>query len=185
MTIESTQHENRPVQPRDELDDLPLRQIVTADPHAAPVFARQGVLEWLSRPERYQVIGHGDGAQILAAGEAALAEAQGMLREAYGAAIRFGSPTVHSYIDEATGARMVPLVFMRLDAPRTHIERLQRLLARRSADVKEVELQHGRVVFRAEMDLSLSLGIEGEVLEATGGAAQILSWLLRYEAARG
>lgn len=168
----------------DRLDLLPLRQNVTAEPHAVPVFAAQGVLDWLSRPERYQVVSHGGGGQILAAGEAALAEAQGMLREAYGASIRFGTPTVHSFVDDATGERMVPVLFMRVDAPRAEVERLQRLLASRCADVKEVELQQGRVVLRAEMELARSLGVEAEVLDATGGAAQILSWLLRYEAAR-
>ena len=39
---------------RDRLDLFPLRQMVSVSGEAEHVFARQGLLDWLSRPERYQ-----------------------------------------------------------------------------------------------------------------------------------
>lgn len=171
------------MQARDRLDLLPLRQLVTADGDAAGVFSRPGLLGCLSRPERYRIASHGSGGQILAAGERALAEAQVVLRNAYGASLHFAPATVHSFVDAATQALMVPVIFLRVDAPRSHARELQQLLAYRSAHVKDVEVQRDRVVMRAEMELSRSLGLERRILEVTDGAVHILSWLLRYEPA--
>lgn len=174
-----------PWQGRDRLDLLPLRQMVTAQADAARAFARQDLLDWLGRPERFRIVSHPGGGQILATGERALEDARAVLRQAYGAALRFGIPTVHSFVDRATGSLMVPVIFVRVDAARGHAPQLQRILAARSADVREVELQKDRAVIRAEIALARSLGLEQEVMQATLGAAHILSWLLRYERADG
>lgn len=167
----------------ERLDNLPLRQMVTPTGDAALVFARRGLLDWLSRPDRYQIISHGTGGQIMAASERALCDARMVLRQAYGSCIQFGSPIVHTFVDIATETLMVPVIFMRIDAPRRHAANLQELLAARSAKVEELEWQRDRVVLRAELDLARSLGMERQVDLIAGGAAHILSWLLRYEKA--
>jgi hypothetical protein len=168
---------------RDKLDLLPLRQMVIAAGEAAPVFARQPLLDWLSRPDRYQIIRHCDGGQILAANEHALAEARTVLRQAYGALVTFAAPAVHSYMDCDGEVPMVPIIFLRIDAPRAHAQELQRRLAERCASMKEVDLQRDRVVLRAEMEMCRALGFARKLEELTGGAAHLVSWLVRYDRA--
>ena len=168
---------------RDPMDLLPVLQLVTASGDAAPVFARQALLDRLSRPHRFRIVGHGSGGQILAASGRALAEAQGLLRQAYGASIGFGTPSVHTYVDAHTGMLMVPVVFMRIDAPRARGPELRNLLEERRARMQEVEMRRDRVVLRAEMQLSRTLDLEDRIASSTGGAAQVLSWLVRYEPA--
>jgi hypothetical protein len=172
---------NMPVPER--LDHLPLRQMVSGTGDTALVFAGQGLLDWLSRPDRYQIIGHGTGGQIMAASERSLGEAQGVLRQAYGPLIQFGMPSVHTIVDAGTGTLMVPVVFMRIDAPRRASDPLQQLLAARSATRVEVEVQRERVILRAELDLRKSLGLEQQVTQAAGDTTHILSWLVRYQKA--
>jgi hypothetical protein len=171
------------MQARDRFELLPLRQMVMATGEAAPAFARQGLLDWLSRSGRYQIFSHGSGGQIMAAGERALTEAQAVLQQAYGPCIAFGAPTVHSFVDIGTETLMVPVIFMRIDAPRSHARELRELLTARCAKMGEVEQQRERVVFRLEMTVSRSLGAEREILDVCRGAAHILTWLLRYERA--
>lgn len=169
----------------DRLELLPLRQMVTVDSQAAGNFPRQGLLDWLSRADRYRIISHGHGGQILAVSERALAEARLVLRQAYGPLVSFGIPTVHSYVDTQAETLMVPVMFLRVDAPRAHARELQQMLQERSAGLREVDLQRDRVVVRAEMELSRSLGLEREIDVLTDGSAHLLSWLVRYQAASG
>ena len=164
----------------DKLALLPLRQWVKPSGDAVLTFARRGLLDWLSRPDKFLITSCGTGGQILAAGEAALADAQAVLRQAYGALISFGEPTVHSYLDPATSTRMVPTMFLRLAAPRDHAPALLQRLKERGANLQEVELEAGRAVMRAEIRLADLLGFERELEELTGDAAQVLCWLLRY-----
>jgi hypothetical protein len=168
---------------RDRLNLFPLRQMVSVSGDAEHVFARQGLLDWLSRPERYQIISHGQGGQIFAIGEPALGEAQALLREAYGGLIGFGGVTVHSYVDGQPGTVMIPIMFLRVDAPRAHGHKLLQLLKDRSIDAQEIEFQRDRVVIRAEVPLSKLLGVERLIAELTDSSAHTMCWLLRYQAA--
>jgi translation elongation factor EF-G len=76
---------------------------------------------------------------------------------------------------------MVPVVYLRIDAPRSYWQDLLQLLADRSAQSKQADLQRRRVVVRAEMELSRSMGVTRQICEVTDGAAQVLSWLTRYQ----
>jgi hypothetical protein len=168
---------------RDRLDLLPLRQMVSAAGDAAIVFAKQGLLDGLARPGKYQLARHGEGGQILAGSEAALGEARLVLRQAYGEAITFGVPAVHTYVDTQAETLMVPVMFLRVDAPRRHAQAVRQLLAGRGAEIQEVDMQRHRVILRGELELARSLGLHHEIGELTEGAAHVLSWLLRYERA--
>jgi hypothetical protein len=171
------------MQVRDGFDLLPLRQAVRASGDASPVLARQALLDGLSKPGRYRIVRHGDGAQILAASEHALAEARLVLRQAYGSLVQFGIPTVHTYVDTVAEVLMVPVMFLRVDAPRGHMQELLAVLEERSAQAREVEVQRDRVVIRVELPFTRALGLLHAIEQLTDGAAQVLSWLLRYERA--
>lgn len=72
---------------------LPLRQPVAFDgrlPEAA--FARQDLLDGLSRPGRFRIARLGAGGLIHASEPCALAEARRLLRQIYGDLVRFGEP---------------------------------------------------------------------------------------------
>ena len=170
---------------RDPLDLLPVRQMVGARGEAADAFAAQALLDGLGQAGKYLVARHGQGAQILAANELALADAQAMLRRAYGPLVRFGEPNVHTYLDAKAGGLMVPVVYLRIDAPRSHWQDLLQLLADRCAQSKQADLQRHRVIVRAELELSRAIGVTREIGELTDGAAHVLSWLLRYQPANG
>lgn len=166
---------------RDSLDLLPLRQAITPTGEAASAFAGQGLFDWLSKPERYQILRHGQGGQILAADELALLEAQHLLRLAYGAMVGFGEPTVHTYVDPADDSLRVPVMFLRVDSPRAHAAEVLRMIKSRPSRLQEVDVKRHRVVLRAELRLASLLGLERRILEATDGSAHVRSWLLRYE----
>lgn len=165
---------------RDPLDLLPLRQLLHVHGEAPTPFAHRGALEWLSRPDRFRVVSHGAGGQVLAASELALAEARVVLQQACGDSVRFGSVAVHSYVDTREEVLMVPVMFLRIDAPRCHREELATLLQARGADLKELDLQRDRVVLRAELEFGRALGLHREVQELADGSAHFLSWLRGY-----
>jgi hypothetical protein len=167
----------------DALELLPLRQMVRPAQGSANLFAAPGILQALSRRDRFRILRHGGGGQILARNGLALAEAQLMLRQAYGPCIAFGTPTAHRVIDHATGTILVPMMFVRIDAPVAYRQELLQLLAQRSAPAGEIASERDRIVLRMESPLARLIGLERQVLEGTDGAAQILCWLSRYSPA--
>lgn len=167
----------------DTLDLLPLRQMVRpTHATAAPLNGRR-LIEGLSRPNRFRILRHGRGGQILARNGLALAEARVALRHAYGRSIDFGPPTVHRVIDHATGTILAPMMFLRVDAPRAFRRELLQILAERSIEAGEIAMQRDRMTVRVESPLACLIGLERQILERTDGAAQILCWLSRYSPA--
>jgi hypothetical protein len=172
------------VQAFDTLDLLPLRQMFSATFDTAIGFCSQHLLDRLSRPDRFRILRHGRGGQILARNGLALAEAQLVLRHAYGRSIALGTPTAHASIDHATGTILRPVMFLRIDAPRAYRQVLLQLLAERSADPRETTVQRDRILVRTESPLARLIGLEQQVLDHTDGTAHILCWLVRYSPAR-
>jgi hypothetical protein len=168
----------------DTMDQLPLRQMVLATQATAAGLADRHVLDRLSRPDRFRILRHGSGGQILARNGLALAEAQVVLRHAYGSAIGFGEPSVHRVIDHATGTIMVPMMLLHIDAPRAYRRELLQMFAQRSLKADEVAIKRQRIVVRTQSPLAGLIGVERQVLEGTDGAAQVLCWLSRYVCAR-
>jgi hypothetical protein len=167
----------------DTLELLPLRQMLSATREAATGFGDQGLLERLSRPNRFRILRQGPGGQILACNGLALAEAQRVLQQVYGSSIAFARPTAHTLIDHATRTVLVPVMFLRIDAPRAYRQELLRMLKDRCAGLAEAGSGRNRIVIRAETRLSELLGVETQVLERTNGSADLLCRLLRYSPA--
>jgi hypothetical protein len=167
---------------QNKLDLLPLRQCLRPATAAGLAFASHGLLESLSRPDKFQIVGLGEGGQIMAANELALAEARLILEQVYGDLLVFENATVHTYMDAARKTSMVPVMFLRIDAPKAHADALIQRLRDRGAAPQETDIERKRVVLRAEVPLADLLGFGKEVLECTDGSAQVLTWLLRYQA---
>lgn len=167
----------------DTLDRLPLRQVVRAKHPTAKGLGDWRRLDGLSRPNRFRILRHGSGGQVLARDGLSLAEAQGVLRNAYGRSIDFEPPTVHRVIDHATRTILEPVMFLRIDAPRAYKQELLQMLVQRSAKASEIAPERDRVVVRTEAPLAHLIGLEQQVLEGTDGAAQIVCRLSRYSPA--
>lgn len=167
----------------DTLDLLPLRQMVRARHATATGLGGLRPLDGLSRPDRFRILRHGPGGQIMARNGLALAEAQAVLRHAYGSSIDFGTPSVHRVIDHATGTILMPMMFLRIDAPRAYRKALLQMLVQRSAQAGEIATRRDRIVVRTESPLACLIGLERQVLERTDGTARILCWLSRYSPA--
>ena len=164
----------------DTMDQLPLRQMVLPTQAGSAGLADRQLLDGLSRPDRFRILRHGSGGQILARNGLALAEAQVVLQHAYGSAIDFGQPSVHRVIDHATGTVMVPMMLLHIDAPRAYRQELLQMFAQRSLKPDEIAIKRERIVVRTQSPLACLIGLERQVLEGTDGAAQILCWLSRY-----
>jgi hypothetical protein len=164
----------------DTLDLMPLRQMVRGTHASRAGWCAQSLLDGLSRPDRFRIVRLGAGGQILARNGLALAEAQRLLRHAYGTSIEFATPTVHRVIDHATGAVLEPLMSLRVDAPRTFRQDLLQILADRETGPGQVAVQGERTIVRVESPLACLIGVERQVLERTQGAARILCSLARY-----
>lgn len=167
----------------DTLDQLPLRQLVRPTRATATGLGGWCRLDELSRPDRFRILRHGSGGQILARNGLALAEAQVVLRHACGSSIDFGPPEIHRVIDHATGKTLVPMMFLRVDAPRAYRQALLQMLEQRSAEKGEFATKRDRIVVRMESPLSCLIGLERQILERTDGAAKIRCWLSRYSPA--
>lgn len=163
----------------DKMNLLPLRQSLHPAPEAKHLFATPGVVEWLSKPEKYVITVDGDAGTIHAASESALREARDLVRQVHGGGIALGGTSVHTFVD-ASGERVEPVMFTRVSAGRDHAVPLLEILKDRGADVQEVELQWDRSVIRAEAPLARLIGSEEAVQELTAGQAHFLSWLARY-----
>ena len=163
----------------DKLNLLPLRQSLHPEDDAKHLFASPGVIDWLSKPEKYLITVDGEEGTIHAASEPALKEAQDVVRQVHGGRIALGATSVHTLVD-ATGTRVEPVMFTRVSAGRDHVVPLLEILKDRGADVQEVELQYDRSVIRAEAPLARLIGSQDAVQELTAGQAHFLSWLARY-----
>jgi hypothetical protein len=168
---------------RDELDLLPLRQLVALGGESPDAFGDRSAWDCLSRPGSFRIVSHGRGGQILACSERSLADARSVLRQAYGGLVRFGTPTVHTYVDPQKGGLMLPVVYLRVDAPRPYAAALQNALAECGCSVQGVDRRRDALVIRAELELARALGLQERIGELTDGTALVLSWLAGYRAA--
>jgi hypothetical protein len=162
---------------------LPLRQCVRPSAAASLAFASRALLAALSRPGKFQIASYGEGGLILAANEPALAEARLVLQQAYGERVAFAEPMVHTWVDPIEETLMVPVMFLRVDAPKAHAQVLIDELKKRAAEVQDVDLQRNRVVVRAAVRLADLLGFEQQAQAATDGTSHVLAWLVGYESA--
>jgi hypothetical protein len=132
-----------------------------------------------SRLPRYELSLADDGGEIRALDEKALEQARQVVTSTFGPALDFGTPRVHAYTEQ--GVLLEPLMFVKVNARRAHLQWLVDELRGRGARMQEVELQRQRVIVRAEAWLAALLGFEQAVLAATTHSAQVSTWLVRYE----
>lgn len=167
----------------DRLVDYPLRQSLLPSADGLQIFAKRGVVDWLSRPERYLVVCEGRGGRIYAADECFLEEAQQVIRDAHGAQVVLREPEVHSYVDPALDACVEPVMFLRIKSPHAYAREILTELRRRHARILEQDTQRYDVVIRAEGRLVNLLGVTRVIGSVTRGSAAIWTWLERYERA--
>lgn len=161
---------------------LPLRQCW----RAANPLAQPPALDGLSCTRRFIVLAQPEGGEIRAACERSLAQGRSALRQAVGprAALAFGAVEAHSYVDAVSGRRMVPWMFVHVDAPAAQWQQLAQDLRARGARLHEVEMHADRVVLRAEAALQRLIGYCGIARSVAGDQARVCMWTVRYEPLR-
>lgn len=164
----------------DKFASYPLRQSLLPSAKGLAIFAKRGLVEWLSRPDRYLIVCEGRGGRIYAANEASLEEAQQVIKDAYRDQVISRAPEIYTFVDPRLDALVEPIMFLRLKSPRGYATALLEELDRRRASIKEEYLQRYHVVIRAEARLADLMGYSKATLTMTNGSAVIWSWLLRY-----
>ena len=130
---------------------------------------------------RYTVRVAANGGEIHALNENALVQARRAVTGTFGPAIDFSTPRVHAYTEQ--GVLLQPLMFVKVNARRAHLQWVVDELRERGARMQEVESQQQRVIVRAEAWLAALLGFEQAVQAATTHSAQVWCWLVRYQRA--
>ena len=173
--------------PVDKPDRLPLRQRWQATGGERARFEQAPDPGRPARPPRFRVLVDGPGGgQLRALNETALAQARDAVRRCQHGDVVFDEPAVHTYVDEVLQVEMEPLMFIRLNAPRSRWAPLVEELGRRRARLHEVELQPQVAVVRAEAPLRRLLGFERAIAAlAEPPPIQAAVWLLRYEPVGG
>lgn len=167
----------------DRLDGYPLRQSLLPGAEGLQLFALRGVVDWLSRPDRYLVICEGRGGRIYAADECFLHEAQQVIREAHNDLVIMRSPEVHTYTDSVLHALVEPVMFLRIKTSYAYAPAILAELERRELRILEKDVQRYDLVIRAEGRLVHTLGLTLEINSLARGSATIWTWLDRYEVA--
>lgn len=173
--------------PVDKPDRLPLRQRWHTTGGEAARCEQATDAGRHARPPRFRIlVDRPRGGQLRALNENALAQARDLVRQGQRGEVVFDEPAVHTYVDEVLQAQMEPLMFIRLNAPRSRWAPLVEELRQRRAKLHEVELQPQVAVVRAEAPLRRLLGFE-HAIAGLGEVPpiQVAVWLLRYEPVGG
>jgi hypothetical protein len=120
--------------------------------------------------------------EIWALNERALSDGRRVIQTAHQGEVRFDAPHVHAHVDPRLRVPMEPLMFVKVNARREHMDAVLTQLRSRGARMQDVELEAGRVIVRAEALLRALIGFDAAVREIGAGSAQVFSWLVRYQA---
>ncbi|HET8746736.1 MAG TPA: hypothetical protein VFM98_14105 [Ramlibacter sp.] len=161
---------------------LPLRQDWQLPSSVAPALQRTLRCEG-GDPPRFAIVRRGREGEIWALNERALGEGRHAMKLAHLGAVRFTEPRVHTYLHPQRRVPMEPLMAVKVNARREHMEPILAELRTRGARMQEVELQGRRVTVRAEARLAALLGFEQAIDALTAHSGQAHTWLARYEAA--
>lgn len=177
-------HEYPPV---DKRHRLPLRQRWQTASGERARFQQAAEKANSARPPRFRVLMDGPcGGELQALNETAMAQARDLVLRYQHGDVVFGDLAVHTYVDEVLKVQMEPLMFIRINAPRTRWAPLVAELRGRRAKLHEVELQPQVAVLRAEAPLRRLLGMERAITELSEAPPiQAFVWLLRYEPSGG
>ena len=163
------------------LGRLPLRQpwqLVGASVIPLPAECERPAVRGRSK---FAVVARGSQGEIWALNERALSQGRQAVTAAHPGQVRFGEPRIHAYLDPHRQLPMEPLMAVKVNARREHLEPVLRELRARGR-MQEVELQRGKVVLRAQVRLAALLGFEDVARAISVDSAQVFSWLIRYEA---
>lgn len=155
----------------------PIEQIATgAVPGPQLAFARKA-RELLPDGGDFALEATRDGLLILGRTEADLAEPRRLLRDAFGADVRFSTPGVRLLY--ADGWQQ-PIMGFRVVAAPADVRPIEACLARRAAEISDVEVRPDSGVIRGQAPLATLLGYPRALRRLSGGTAHATLWLCHY-----
>ncbi|MDN8617488.1 hypothetical protein [Variovorax ginsengisoli] len=159
----------------------PLRQSLLPGARGLRIFESLGVVDWLSRPDRYVVVCEGRGGRIYAADERFLEEAQDLIRNSHGDRVVFREPEVYTYTDAELNAVVEPVMFLRIKVPHAYAREVVTELVLRGVRILEQDMQLYDMVIRAEGTLVNLMGLARSLNSVGQGSVVFWTWLERYE----
>ncbi|MBB3175876.1 hypothetical protein [Variovorax sp. Sphag1AA] len=165
------------------LEPYPLRQSLSVNEQKLASLRDNAATEWISKPDHYLLVDDGEQLTLCAANEQALEEATPLVAAALGASARFGTPRAHCAVRTHDGARLQPVMFVRVQVSRAQAAHVREELARRGARLVEEDPQGDRLVLRAEAPLAALIGYRKFLGDTTNARFELWSWLARYETA--
>ena len=161
---------------------FPLRQrwqLVSGSPASlAPLPLRNAE----GNRSRFAIIRAGEQGEILALNERALGEARrAVVRGSHWGEVSFGDPEVRSLLDAGGRNILEPIMRVRVDATREHLESVSEVLRGRGVCVLEQRLVAGFVCVQAEARLASLLGFEEEIHSLGCASTAVACWLKCYQ----
>ncbi|SCK51848.1 Translation elongation factors (GTPases) [Variovorax sp. HW608] len=163
------------------LEPYPLRQSLSVNAEKLAALRDNAATEWISKPDHYLLVDDGEQLTLCATDEQALEEATPLVAAALGASARFGTPRAHDAVRLHDGARLQPVMLVRVQVMRAHAAHVREELARRGARLVEEDPQGDRLVLRAEAPLAALIGTRKFLCDTTNARFELWSWLARYE----
>lgn len=132
---------------------------------------------------RFAVMRHGNEGEILGLNERALGEARHAVRSSHRGEVGFNEPEIRSLLDSRGRNALEPVMRVKVNVPRAHVDAVLRVLSARGVRVPQGQRQGGYVCLQAEARLASLLGFEDQVQSLSSGTAEVACWLERYERA--
>ncbi len=151
----------------------PIEQLATGTP---PDFVRRAY-ELLAGSDEIAVEAAHDGLRLLAHAEPDLDAPRRRLRDVFGDAVRFAPPDVRLLY---AGGWQQPIMGFRIVADPLQFRQVEASLARRAAEIADVELRPGSGVIRGQAPLAALLGYPRTLRRLGGDAAHATLWLSHY-----
>jgi hypothetical protein len=132
---------------------------------------------------RFAIIRQGESGEILALSERALGEGCSVVRRSHWGEVGFSEPEIRTFPDSRGRNALEPIMRVKVNALREHLEAVTTVLGARGVRVLEVQPQGRFVCLRSEARLASLLGLQDEIQSLSSGSADVACWLERYQPA--
>ena len=132
---------------------------------------------------RFAIIRQGKAGEILALNERALGEGCSAVRRSHWGEVGFSEPEIRTFLDSRGRNALEPIMRVKVNALREHLEAVTTVLGARGVRVREVQRQGRFVCLQSEARLASLLGLENQIRSLSSGSAEVACWLDRYQPA--
>lgn len=159
-------------------DTYPIEQLATGTGGGLQIAFARKARDLLPKNDETCFEISNKGLLILGATEDALTRPREILRDTFGAGVRFAAPRVR--LVYADGWQQ-PIMGFRVEAETAHLKEIEHGLKMRSAEISDVELQTRIGIIRGHAPLVGLIGYPRSLHRLSGGRAHAAFWLSHYD----